>query len=374
MYSLTHKVEPVTQLHAHPGTPYQLIDGASSFGTVISRETEELSQSMRDPSLSLMEKVEAYDDIINIEIGDTSLSRARNVERESGLRQIFLKFEGGNPTGTQKDRISFAQCQDALRRGYDTITVATCGNYGASIALAARLAGLKCIILIPATYHSQRIKEMQLAGAEVRFTEGDYEESVRLSKMLAAGEEYYDANPGGANTSLQIRAYSEIATEIYDALRDAPRAVACPVSNGTMLAGIYRGFVNLYKRGKTSRIPKMIAGSSFKKNPVIWSYKMGFADYRDLPRGSVRESKVNEPLINWHSFDGDEALYAIRQSQGEAADVTDNKLLYYTRILKEKEGLNVLPASTAGLVAMLQMHVRQPLEGDRYVAILTGRK
>jgi threonine synthase len=352
----------------------QLLDGASGFGTAVSRETEELSEVVKDIDLPLNERIEAYEDIMNMEIGDTTLSRARNIERSTGLRQIYLKFEGGNPSGTQKDRIAFAQCQDALRRGFDTITVATCGNYGASVALAARLAGLKSIICIPENYHTQRIKEIEITGAQISRIPGTYEDTVHFSRSLSESNEYYDANPGGVNTALQIHAYSEIANEIYDILRDAPRIVAIPVSNGTLLAGIYRGFVSLFKRGKTSRIPRIVAGSSFKKNPIIWSYKRGFETCKDLTPDTIRESKVNEPLINWHSFDGDEALYAIRDTDGTAMDVSDQKLMYYSRILKEKEGLNVLPASTAGLVSLLEWHLKNPLEGDRYVAVLTGRK
>jgi threonine synthase len=352
----------------------QLLDGASSFGVAVSRETEELTSLVNDPKAYLNDRLEAYEDIINIEVGDTSLSRARNIEREIGLRQLYLKFEGGNPSGTQKDRIAFAQCLDALRRRFDTITVATCGNYGASVALAARLAGLKCIICIPASYHTQRIMEMEKAGAVIQRVEGTYEDTVRYSNELAEEKEYYDANPGGANTAIQIMAYSEIANEIYDTLRDAPKVLAAPVSNGTLLAGIYRGFVSLYKRGKTSRIPKMVAGSSFKKNPIIWSFKKGLDYCQDLTPESIKESRINEPLINWHSFDGGEALLAIRQSNGIAFDVSDGKLVDYSKILRDKEGLNVLPASTAGLVALLEWNRQEPLEGDRYVAIITGRK
>ena len=94
---------------------------------------------------------------------------------------------------------------------------------------------------------------MKILGAEILRTEGDYEEAVDFSQKLALEKEYYDANPGGANTHLQLISYAEIAYEIYDALRDAPKVLAAPVSNGTMLAGIHRGFATLYKRGKTSR-------------------------------------------------------------------------------------------------------------------------
>ncbi|RJE72577.1 pyridoxal-phosphate dependent enzyme [Reichenbachiella sp. MSK19-1] len=340
----------------------------------ISSESKKLSEMVKDTSLSLLDRIESFEDIINLEVGDTSLSRARNIERETGFRQLFLKFEGGNPTGTQKDRIAFAQCLDALRRGYDTITVATCGNYGASVALAAYLAGLRCVIHIPENYHTDRISEMEMAGGEVHRVVGTYEDTVQASSEAAADEGWYDANPGGANTALQIMAYAEMANEIYDQLRDAPKIIAVPVSNGTLLAGIYRGFVSLYKRGKTSRVPLMVAASSTHKNPIVYSFKKGMENCVDLRPEKIKETVVNEPLINWHSFDGEEALYAIRQSNGSAHNISDEKMLKVSKLLKEKEGLHVLPASVAGLVALLEIDDQKELEPDRYVAVLTSRR
>lgn len=157
--------------------------------------------------------------------------------------------------------------------GFDAMTVATCGNYGAAIAMAASFAGLRCYIYIPEGYRTKRIDEMTSKGAEIIRCPGDYERAVQLSDERARTDEIYDANPGGANTALQLRAYGEIAYEIYDELRDAPAAVALPVSNGTTLAGVHRGFVSLYRRGKTSRIPRMIAGSTFGKNPIIHAFR-----------------------------------------------------------------------------------------------------
>ena len=354
--------------------PYSLIDGVSPVSVALSRESLELQTIVTDPDRPHTEKLEAFEDIINLEVGDTSLTRARNLEREIGLRQIYLKFEGGNPTGTQKDRIAFAQCLDALRRGYDTITIATCGNYGASIALASKLAGLKCLICIPETYQTRRMSEILSMDAEIMRPSGDYESTVEFSKNLALKNEYYDANPGGENTHLQLTGYAEIAYEIYDVLRDAPRAVGIPVSNGTLLAGVYRGFTNLYKRGKTSRIPWIIAGSSYRKNPIVYSWRNKLPDCQDLEREGIHETPINEPLINWHSFDGNEALNAIRESNGWADDISDIKLSGMSKVLREREGLNVLQASTAGLIALMNRHDKDTLEGDRYVAILTGRK
>jgi threonine synthase len=349
-----------------------LLQAASShFGDL---DLEATRAVCADPSVPLQERLEAYEDVFESQVGDSIFTRARNLERRFGLRQIWLKFEGDNPSGTQKDRIAFAQALDALRRGYDTMTVATCGNYGVATAMAARMSGLRCVVYIPAGYHTDREKEMLELGAEIERVPGDYENAVVQSGRRAMRDELYDANPGGVNTLIQLRAYGEIAYEIYDELRDAPAAVAVPVSNGTTLAGIHHGFVSLYRRGKTSRIPRLVCGSSHGKNPIVLAWRKNLPNCADLPPERIKETAVNEPLVNWHSIDGDQALEAIRKTGGWAGDASDKAMLDGARMLREKEGLNVLPASTAGLLVLLAQHQQQPLPGDRYVAILTGRK
>ena len=352
----------------------RLSDNAAGELPKIIGEIEELSDIVKDTSLPIQERIEAYEDIIASEVGDTIMLRAKNIERQMNFRQLFLKFEGSNPSGSHKDRIAFAQVNDALRRGYDKIVFATCGNYGVALAFAASLANIECRIYIPESYHTSRESEMKTWKAQIIRAGKDYEEAVYLSSKEALEKDCYDANPGGINTDLQLRAYGEIAYEIYDELRDAPAIVAVPVSNGTTLTGIYRGFVSLYRRGKTSRIPRIVAGSTSNKNPIIVSFKKNLDICEDLDPVKIKESKVNEPLINWHSIDGSMALQAIRDSKGWASDAADKKMIEYSSFLQKNEGLSVLPASTAGLIALLQQNDKEPLPGDRYVAVITGRK
>jgi threonine synthase len=355
-------------------TSAPLLDGARPQHRHLPAEYAAQRQLASDPTRPLDERLEAFEDIFESEVGDTNLSRARNLEREVGLRQIYLKFEGSNPTGTQKDRIAFAQAMDALRRGFDAITVATCGNYGVAVGLAASVAGLRCIVYLPRGYHSKRILEMEEYGAQIVRVRGDYEQAVLDSQERAERDEIYDANPGGANTALQLQAYGQIAYEIYDELRDAPAAVAVPVSNGTTFAGIYRGFVSLQRRGKTSRLPRMVCGSSHNKNPIVRAFRKGLPSCEDLSPGAIRETEVNEPLINWHSIDGDLALEAIRETDGWAENASDRNLRRWSTLLREREGLSVLPASTAGLSVLVEKQQAEPLPGDRYVVVLTGRR
>ncbi|MFH1728781.1 MAG: pyridoxal-phosphate dependent enzyme [Pseudomonadota bacterium] len=351
-----------------------LLDGASGNFISLENDIDLIKKIAADKNLPLDERIEAFEDIFESEVGDTSMVRARNLEREFGLRQIYLKFEGNNPSGTQKDRIAFAQVMDALRRGFDAITVATCGNYGVAVAFPSSLIGIKCIVFIPQNYHSKRLFEIEKYGAEIIRVDGDYEMTVEASQKYAQDHEIYDANPGGANTLLQLKSYGEISYEIYDELRDAPSIVACPVSNGTTVAGIYKGFVSLFRRGKTSKLPRIVVGSSYKKNPIIQAFLSNKEKCEDLIPVRIKSTQVNEALINWHSIDGDYALEAIRTSSGWAGNVSDKSLIKHSKLIRELEGLNVLPASCAGLVSLIESHNIKPLRNDRYVVVLTGRK
>lgn len=354
------------------GTPARpLLEAAASH--LEAMELHESAALAADPTAPLHVRLDAYEDVFESQVGDSLFTRARNLERLFGLRQLWLKFEGDNPTGTQKDRIAFAQTADALRRGFDTVTVATCGNYGVALALAARLAGLRCVAVIPEPYHTKRVDEMKALGADIVRAGATYEDAVAHSTAEASAHGFYDANPGGENELVQLKAYGEMSFEVYDQLRDAPALVAAPMSNGTTLAGLHRGFKSLYRRGKTSKLPRMVGGSAWKKNPIVEAFDKGLDRCPQLDPARIRETVVNEPLINWSSIDGDLALEAIRSTGGFAAGASDRKMRDMARLLKEHQALHVLPASTAGLLALLELHARSPLPPDRYVVVLTGR-
>ena len=144
-----------------------ILDNADGDYTLFDADLETQKKIACDLSKSIEVRLEAFEDVIDSQIGDSTLTRARNIERNIGFHQLYLKFEGGNPTGTQKDRISFSQTMDALRRGFDAVTIATCGNYGVAMALATSMAGLKCHIFIPENFRTKRKVEMEELGANI---------------------------------------------------------------------------------------------------------------------------------------------------------------------------------------------------------------
>ena len=308
-------------------------------------------------------------------VGNTIFTQARNAGKELNVKRLFVKFEGGNPTGTQKDRVAYEQVFDAFNRGFDAVAIGTCGNYGTAIANAAYLNGLKSYVYIPKEYHTRRLEELAGLNASIVWTEGKYEDAVARASADAAANGWYDANPGEHAAPLGIKAYSEISREIFRAMRRVPSTVCVPVGNGTTLAGIWAGFKELKEQGRVDELPRMVAGSSYRGNPIIASFKAGKKEVQDLKPEELHETAVNEPLVNYHSFDGQLAMDALLESGGFAEYASDRNMVEYARLLREREGLNPLPASTSGLRALVKtLQVREDLvEGD-HVVILTGRR
>lgn len=309
-------------------------------------------------------------------LGSTTFIESRNLSHLVGCEKLFLKFEGGNPTGTQKDRIALAIVESARSHGAKAIAAATFGHFGASLAWAARIVDLPVHIYIPegSNVQKDRMKRINDARANVHILPGKYEDLVELSSKEAAENGWYNANPGSPGTKeISLDAYAEIANEIYRDIRKAPNYVFCPVGNGTTLAGIYLGFKKLYEMGKIQAVPRMVATSTRRGNPIVKSYLMNSRVVKDLSPEEMKESKFIEPLSNQHAYDGQEALDAIYESNGFADYASETKVMEFNRFLRQEEGLHVLPAAASTLAVMHELADDKVTIKGTFVAILTGR-
>jgi len=297
----------------------------------------------------------------------TPLLRLSSMERllARGDSRIYAKYEGVNPTGTHKDRAAALHVQRALEGGYRVLTAGTCGNFGVSLAYYSRMVGARAVIFVPRRYTLERMADLRRYGAQLVFVDGSYEDAVDASVSAASVNGWYDANPGSVNTSVNFEAYSSLAYEVAWELGDPPDTVVLPVGNGTTLAGVYMGFRRLRDLGYIEGVPRMIGVTTAHGNSAIDSF-LGGLD-RAIPLSSVKETRYNEPLVSMISFDGDAALRALRESGGAALRVPDRAMLSNSRLLRELEGIDVLPAS-ASVVEALKM-----LDGGSHALILTGR-
>jgi len=310
-------------------------------------------------------------------IGDTFFKRSRNIEKLLGFSKIFLKFEGGNPTGTMKDRASLACLELAKEKGYTSVAIASCGNFGASVVHISRDFGLQAHVYIPEGYHTPRISEMEEKGGVIHRVKGTYEDAVEFSTKEAERKGWFNANPGaGANTKASMEAYATISHEIHEGLGHAPDVVAVPVGNGTTFAGIHHGFKRLLEAGETDKVPAMIAASTTGGNPVVKCFLKGLKRIQDLDPSEITETEHNEPIVNWRSLDGQQALDALWDSNGWATYVSDDVMVAFSDILAKEEGLLVLPASASSLASLAEYVKSRPKRKAEktYVAVLTARK
>jgi threonine synthase len=303
--------------------------------------------------------------------GNTPLISAVKLGKFLGIDQLYIKFEGSNPTGTQKDRSASLQVRTAMEEGFDTIVAASCGNYGASIAYYAHLNGLKALIYVPKGSHSPRLLEIKdKHGAKLVQVEGLYEDSVERSKMDAVRNRWFDGN-AGAHPLVGLEAFSSISSEIYDSIGEIPGYVAVPVGNGTTLAGIHYGFSRLKEIRGLAKRPRMIAASTDGGNPIVESFKNHRKKITDFPREKIKETEINEPLVNFHSYDGELALSALIESDGYAEYVTDEDLYRYRDAIKKYEKIEVIPAAAASVASIDYITKREKTSGIK-VAVVTG--
>ncbi|MEM0158407.1 MAG: pyridoxal-phosphate dependent enzyme [Thermoplasmataceae archaeon] len=321
-----------------------------------------------NPSETEMEGMEAEEE----PPGKTPLFRARNLERALKLKRLFIKFEGASITGTQKDRISRLHVLRAKSLGYDTVSLATCGNYGASISHFAKMHGLKSVIAVPDYYSGERNQEILANGSTVLSMNSKYEDLVEYMRDKSSDESWYDSSPGSVNSYVDIEGYEMIAYEIVQQLGRSPSYVAVPLGNGTTLAGIYSGFRRMYDRGIIKKVPRFIGSSTPNGNPIVASWKEKSRKITELDPANIRETKASEPLVSYRAYDGQKALNAIYRSGGMATYVPDEDMERYASLIEHFEMLSVLPASASAVAAADRLLSHKITDRD-IVAVLTGR-
>ena len=309
-------------------------------------------------------------------IGETLFARLKNMEKLLQFSKFYVKFEAGNPTGTMKDRASYATLSNAKENDFNTITVASCGNFGASIVKLSHLFEITPHVYIPESYNSPRVADIERMGGIIHRAPGTYEDLVELSSKEAEEQGWYNGNPGTEeNSKTSFEAYETIAYEIFDELEYAPDAVSVSVSNGTCFTGVFRGFRSMFRKGETDKVPVMIAASTTGGNPIVSCFQEGKRKIKDLKPDSITKTPENEPIVNWKSLDGQHALDALWESEGYASAVSDEFMVTFSNLLEREEGLSVLPASAASVAAMAEYVKERATPKDKcFVSVLTSRK
>jgi threonine synthase len=292
--------------------------------------------------------------------GNTPLILAQNLVRElGGGFELFVKYEGLNPTGSFKDRGMTAAVSEALGRGAKTIICASTGNTAASAAAYAARAGLKSIVLIP----QGKVAAGKLAGAiahgaQVLQVDGSFDDA--LSLVVQISEKHPICLVNSINP-YRIEGQKTSAFEICDVLGHAPDWLCLPVGNAGNITAYWAGFIQ-YNTLKSTSLPHVLGVQAAGAAPLVFGHPV------EKPETVATAIRIGKPAR------GEQALQAAEESKGRIIAVSDEQILEMQKLLAQLEGIWVEPASAAGAAGLAREIASGKLnpKGKRIVVICTG--
>ncbi|HSJ71212.1 MAG TPA: threonine synthase [Acidimicrobiia bacterium] len=293
--------------------------------------------------------VTAETPVVSLLEGGTPLIPAPAVSVIVG-REILLKFEGMNPTGSFKDRGMTLAVSKAVESGARAVACASTGNTSASAAAYAGRAGIGCIVVLPAgRIAAGKLAQALVHGATVVPIEGNFDDALRIVRDLAAD---FDVELVNSVNPYRIEAQKTAAFEIIDALGDAPAVHALPVGNAGNITAYWKG----YTEAQTA--PAMWGFQAEGAAPIV------FGEVFDEPETIATAIRIGNPA----SWDG--AVAARDESGGRIEAVTDDEILDAYRLLAESVGVFCEPASAAGVAGIIKY--RADLPEGMIVCTVTG--
>jgi threonine synthase len=307
-------------------------------------------------------------DPITLQEGGTQLYRLTQLTEELGAKEVYVKHEGMNPTGSFKDRGMTVGVTKALELGMSTVACASTGNTSASLAIYAAKAGIPAVVLLPAGKVALgKVAQALMHGAKVLTLRGNFDEALNLVRDLCTKEDFYLLN---SINPYRLEGQKTIAYEIADQLQwNVPDRVILPVGNAGNITAIYKGFKELETLGITDSVPKMIGIQAEGASPIAMAVRNRQENItpEDKPETIATAIRIGNPV------NAKKALRAIYESKGTAETVTDEEIITAQQQLAQKEGIGVEPASASSIAGLRKLLENQTLDPDeRIVCITTG--
>ncbi len=302
--------------------------------------------------------------IISLGEGGTPLIRLYRLPKKLNIEfNVFVKFEGCNPTGSFKDRGMTVAISIAKNIGVNKVMVASTGNTAASAAAYAARAGIKCLIYLPKGKVAKgKLAQALLHGAEIVEVEGSFDDALKM--VLEEAIKQYTIYPLNSFNPWRLEGQKTLAFELADVLGDAPDVVVVPVGNAGNISAIWKGFRELYELGLISKLPRMIGVQAKGAAPLAkaWSIGLNKPLFIDKPETIATAIRIGKP-INWSK-----ALRAVRESNGSFVTVSDEEILLAQKTLAVLEGIAVEPASATTIAAL--NHIKDYINRDEVVVLV----
>ncbi|MGH7762973.1 MAG: threonine synthase [Candidatus Dormibacteraceae bacterium] len=305
---------------------------------------------------------------VDLNEGSTPLVRSRNIAQALGLKKLYFKYEGLNPTGSFKDRGMVVAVAKALEAGSRVFMCASTGNTSASMAAYAARTGARAIVVVPSgagrgqsgqpEIALNKLSQTLMYGAKVIALKGNFDHALETVRDLTS--RYPVALMNSVNPN-RLQGQKTAAFEVVDELGDAPDYLVLPVGNAGNITAYWKGFLEYHAAGHSTRLPRMVGAQAEGAAPIVNGHLVA------EPKTVASAIRIGNPA----SWEG--ATTARDESGGIIAAVTDTEILSAQITLANSEGLFAEPASAAPLALLFRLLREGKIEKDSTtVVVLTG--
>ena len=306
-----------------------------------------------------------HDKVPHVHVGWTPMYHCKELAHELEISHLFIKDEGRNPTGSIKDRGSAVAVARALELDKEIIADASTGNASDSLACLTASLPMKSVIFTPTFVPEPKLVQLLVYGAEVITVEGSYDNAFDLCRKAVEENGWYSRAAGFNPYTREGK--KTCAFEICEQLEwEAPDKVIVAAGDGTILSGLWKGFVDFNKLGIIERMPQMIAvqaaGSAAIKN--------AFESKTEV--SAVQAHTVADSILVNYPRDAQLALQALEESGGFALTVTDEEIIQAIPELARKANIFAEPAGAAVYAALKKLAAEGKIERDETVVLVVG--
>lgn len=298
--------------------------------------------------------------IITLLEGNTPLIETVNIQKVLDIDlQIYLKFEGANPTGSFKDRGMTLAISKALESNSKAVICASTGNTSASAAAYAARAGIESIVLIPeGKIAIGKLAQALIHGSHVLQITGNFDKALSIVKDLTKN---YPLTLVNSINPYRIDGQKSAAFEVCDQLGYTPDYHALPVGNAGNITAYWKGYKEYYNVKRINKLPKMLGFQAAGAAPIVLGHPV------ESPETVATAIRIGNPA-SWKT-----ALEAIEESEGFIDSVKDEEILRTYRLIASSEGIFCEPASAASLAGVIKLYRNGFIDkGKTVVCTLTG--
>ena len=301
-----------------------------------------------------------------LRVGWSPLYEAKTLAAQLGIKKLYVKDDGLNPTASLKDRASSMAVAKAMEAGAKVIACSSTGNAASSLAGNAAAAGLKTYIFVPSRAPKGKVAQLMTFGATVISVQGSYEETFELSKQAIEKWGWYNRN--AAINPYLSEGKKTVGLEIMEQLNwEVPDYIAISVGDGCTIAGLWKGLKDLYAIGFIDRLPRLISAQAEGCCPLNRAIETG-EDWRPMEENTLADSiAVGVPR------NADKALMAIRESNGLVVNVSDQEIMAAQKLLGRTCGVFGEPAGVTGTAGLKKLCEQGKIPADAtVVSVVTG--